>query len=431
MWLTIIVICFYCLYISALFQRNKYFFLHSIFLIPMYSSVFFIDHNAHFINYALQSDSVHYAVKLLPLYLNTVYLILRFKTKAGKKLSVITVVVNAFLLYNLLLSIIYSVYHSSMLPLFYSSYSIPLFIIFFNSSNFMYEVADICQSAVPDKLLLQVYFIGFIVIYVSSIYYSISSGITTSLLDSRGVGSIFASTSALVYCVLYAPLLSKITGRKWPHVVTIAVGVTSLSKTAFLMLPAYAIYILRKLKKNLIKNIIYFPVGAVLLIVAVQQWTPPELQEQWALKFALGSNETLLDKSYLTRVDIYQDALDVIHEFPFGIGVGNFENYSHGGYRDPHNFVLNALSESGLLFGSLLILVIFTCFVRTAIQVSKGNYDYNHFSLITIFAIYTTASGVLLTTGSSEFSTMYYTPFYGVVIFQLLSLASFNVVKQR
>jgi hypothetical protein len=429
-WLTIIVISVYCLYITFLFQRNKYFFLHSIFLIPLYPSIFFIDHNAHFVYSGLESDSVHYVAKLLPLYLNTIYLALRFKSKKLNKLSLTIVVVNVVFMYNFILSIVYSVYHSSMLPFFYASYSIPLFVLFFNSCNFMEEVADIRQSVTKDIKVLQIYFIGFIFIYVTSIYYSIMSGITSSLLDSRGVGSVFASTSALVYCFLYAPLLSTLTGKKWPHIVTIIIGVTSLSKTAFLVVPAYLIVCFRKFKKNISRSIVYFSIGAALIIVLVQQFAPPALLEMWEIKFALGNDETLLDKSYMTRVDIYKDALEVIHDFPFGIGVGNFEKYSHGGYRDPHNFMLNALSESGLLFGSLLILVILICFVKTIIQISKGIFGFNHFSLVTIFAVYTTASGVLLITGTSEFSTQYYTPFYGVVIFQLLSMANSNGVKQ-
>lgn len=430
MWLTILVIFIYCLYISYLFQRNKFFYLHTIFLIPLYPSIFFIDHNGYHIFKGLESDSVHYIAKLLPLYLNTIYLVLRFKSKIIKKLSITIVVVNVFLLYNLLLSIVYSIHHASILPFFYSSYSLPLFVIFFNSRNFMEEVAEIRQSFSSDKKLLQVYFIAFIFIYAFSIYFSIRSGKTTTLLDSRGVGSVFASTSALIYCFLFAPLLSTITGKKWPHIVTVIIGITSLSKTALLILPAYMIVLFRKLKNSFSKSLIYFSIGFGFIFVLIQQFAPPVLLEMWRTKFALEGDESIFDKSYMTRIDIYNDALQAIRDFPFGIGVGNFERYSQSGYRDSHNFLINTLLESGILFGSLFILAILICLKMTISEISKGVFCFNHFSFITIFIVYATASGVLLTTGASELTKIYYTPFYGVVIFQLLNMASSETDKR-
>jgi hypothetical protein len=423
MWLTIVVIIALCGYISFLFERGRYFYLHSFFIIPLYPVIFFIDHNGHFLLPGLEADSVHYLAKLAPLYLNTLYLAVKFQPKRRQRLSFTSVVVNLFLLYNFALAVVYAFYHSSLLPLLYVSYSVPLFAIFFNSGNFAAEVTDIRNSTAPDRRVLQVYFVAFIFIYAASVYYSITSAVTSSLLDSRGVGSIFASTSALIYCFMYAPLLSVIIHRRWPHFVTLLMGVTSLSKTALLVLPAYGVLAYRRLKANMVKTLAIFLAVVALAIAFAPALLPPELVEEWEIKFALDSGETLLSKAYMTRLELYADALKAIGDFPFGIGVGNFERYSHDSYRDAHNFVLTILAESGVLIGSLLVLAVLGGLLRTVIEIFRGVFDFNHFSFISVFLVYFFAGGVLQTTGTSDLSPIYYTPFYGVALFQLLNLS--------
>lgn len=423
MWLTIAVIFVFCAYLTILFERKRYFYLHSFFLIPLYPIIFFVDHNGHYLVPGLEVDSVHYVAKLVPLYLNTLYLLLRFKPRRGAQLSFTTLVVNLFLLYNCALSIVYAVYHSSLLPLLYMSYSVPLFALFFNSRNLAEEVAEIRVSSAPDGAWLQLYFLAFIFVYAASVYYAIRSEVTTSLLDSRGVGSIFASTSALIYCFMYAPLLAVITKKKWPHFATLVIGITSLSKTALLVLPAYGLLMYRKLKVNVIKSVAVLCAVVALAIAFAPVLVPPELIEEWEVKFSTQSGESLLSKAYLTRIELYEDAFNAIRDFPYGIGVGNYERYGHHSYRDAHNFVLTILAESGLLVGGLLILVVIGGFIKTLIEISRGVYDFNHFSYLSVFLVYFFAGGVLQTTGTSELSTIYYTPFYGVALFQLLNLA--------
>jgi hypothetical protein len=421
MWVTVISIAAFCVYLTVLFARSRYFYLHSFFLIPIFPVVFFIDHNAHYVIEGLQSDSAHYVFKLLPLYLNTFYLLLRFRPKRYARVPVMPLLVNGYLAYTLLMAAMFSYDRASWLPLFYASYSLPLFALFVNSRNFADEVRVMRNSRDGEKALLQAYFAVFVLVYAASLAYSIGVGVTESLIDSRGVGSVFASTSALIYCALYAPLLATLSGRKWSHVVTMAVGVTSLSKTALLLIPGYLIALFRVTKARFGTVVLYGAVLAILCALALPM-VPESLFEMWELKFALEGGETLLEKAYETRVDIYSDALAVIKEHPFGIGVGNFEHYSHTGYRDSHNFVLNTIVESGLLFGVVLIGVFFASFARTVDQIRRGHFEFQHASLLGTFLIYFAAGGVLLTTGTSEFSTIYYTPFYGVAIFQLLSL---------
>jgi len=429
MWLTILAIIFSCIYITFLFQRNKYFYIHSFFLIPLYPAIFFIDHNAHFVIRNMETDSVYPVVKLLPLYLNMFYLAVRFRIN-NNDLTPTFVIINIYLIYNVIISIVYSFYYVSILPFFYISYSIPAFFLYFNSTNFSEEVVDIRVSVAIDKKILNIYFVGFIIIYVAGVYYSIKSGITTSLLNSRSVGSIYASTSALVYCFLYAPLLSSITGKKWPHFLTVFIGLTSLSKTALLMLPAYSMLMLARIKTNIIRNLPKYLVGAIVLLALMPLLASTPLGEYWQAKFALDSGQNLLSKSYLTRGEIHDTAFKAIREFPFGIGVGNFEKYSDSGYHDAHNFMINILVESGVIFGSLMILIFCSCFLKTFKELFNGTFDFNHFSFVCIFAVYVTASGVLQTTGTSELTPIYYTPFYGVVVFQLLNTFRSNRLKQ-
>lgn len=424
MWLTVTLIATCCGYLMFLFQRSRHFYLHSFFLVPLYPAIFFVDHNGHFLIDSLEVDSVDYVAKLVPLYLNALLLALRFKSRLTLRLSFIDVAVNAFLLYNVVLGVVYSFYHSSWLPLFYISFSVPLFLLFFNSRNFAEEVAAVGAAGAGEKRLLKLYFCAFVLIYAASIYYAIRSSITTSLLDSRGVGSIFASTSALVYCFMYAPLLAQISKSRWPHLVTIGIGVTSLSKTALLMLPGYGLMLYGRLKRNLVRNLSLYLIVLVLLTVLIPVLTPEDLKEEWEIKFALDSGETLLSKAYMTRLELYADALRIIHDAPFGIGVGNFELFSHDNYRDAHHFVLTVLSESGLLVGGLFILAVVAGLIRTLLDVARGRFTYWHFSLISVFLVYFFAGGVLQTTGTSEFSTIYYTPFYGVALLQLLNLTA-------
>ncbi len=429
MWLTLTVIVAFCLYLSCLYKISRYFYLHSLFLLPLYPAIFFIDHNGHYLVPGAELDSVHYAVKLLPLYLNIVYLVLRFKPRVVRRLTFTTVIANLFLLYNVGLAVIYSVYHASMLPIFYMSYSVPLYALFFNSRNFVLEVARLRRSRTAGKRLLEVYFMAFLFIYAASIYYSIYSNITSTLLDSRGVGSIFASTSALIYCFMFAPLLASLTGKRWPLVAIVVIGMTSLSKTALLMLPAFTILLYRKFRNNIAKYSIYYSAAAVLLVSLAPALIPSELVEEWEYKFSLGSHETFLEKAYMNRIDLYEDALKVIRDFPYGIGVGNFERYSHNSYRDPHNFALTTICESGALIGGLFLLAMIGGAMRTVAQVGRGAFDFNHFSFISLFLAYFFAGGVLQTTGTSEVSTIYYTPFYGAMIFQLLALSDRGVSR--
>lgn len=424
MWLTILVIGALCLYLTYLLERGRYFYLHSFFLIPLYPVVFFVDHNAHYLTRGAEVDAVHYVVKLLPLYLNVLYLLLKFKPRTFTKVSLTLVVANLFLLYNAALSIVYAFYHSSMLPLFYVSYSAPVFALYLNSRNLGEEVAEIRRAAAPDKKLLSLYFLAFIFVYAASIYYAIRAGVTTSLLDSRGVGSIFASTSALVYCLMYAPLLAGINGKRWPYLVTILISVTSLSKTALLIVPAFLILLYRKFKKNVLKHAAYYMFAVFAVVALIPALASTDLAAEWAVKFSLESGQGYLEKFYMTRLQLYEDALRVIGDFPYGIGVGNFERYSHDDYRDPHQFVLATLVESGLVVGVLFVLVVCGAFLRALLEAARGRYDFNHFSVISVFLVYVFSGGVLQTVGTSEFSVIYYTPFYGVVIFQLLNLAS-------
>jgi len=421
MWVTVVAVAVFCFWLTWLFARSQYFYLHSFFLIPIYPVIFFIDHNAHYVFENLQSDSLNYVVKLLPLYLNSFYLLLRFRQKRSKTLRLMPLLVNGYLAYSLLAAAIFSFVHASWLPLFYASYSIPLFALFFNSRNFAEEVDAKRGSRDGDTKLLEAYFAAFVFVYAASLAYSINASITKSLLDSRSVGSVFASTSALIYCTLYAPLLAALSNRKWPHVTTLIIGVMALSKTVLLMVPGYLIALLRQRKERFGTVVLYVACVSILCIHIVPL-VPDSLLTNWETKFALDDRETFFEKAYLTRTEIYSDTFSVIMKHPLGTGIGNFERHTDTGYRDSHNFIFNTIAESGWFFGIALCGVFFAGFVRTAIQIKKGHFEFQHMSFLGIFLIYIAAGGVLLTTGTSEFSTIYYTPFYGVAILQFLNL---------
>lgn len=61
------------------------------------------------------------------------------------------------------------------------------------------------------------------------------------------------------------------------------------------------------------------------------------------------------------RLILYKDALSVIENNPFGIGLGNFGSYSYFDY--PHNLFLEALAELGWVPGILFITMIFLSFI--------------------------------------------------------------------
>jgi hypothetical protein len=423
MWVTLLTVVIFCFGLTFLVARNQYFYLHSFFLIPLYPVIFFIDHNAHIVIHDLQSDSVHYVVKLLPLYLNAIYLLYRFRPRRNMRQELLPLVVNGFLTYNFLAAFVFAVQLNSLLPLFYASYSVPIFAVFYNARNFREELAEIRRNPGPDIILIKLYFLAFVFVYAATLVYSISAGITTTLLDSRGVGSVFASTSALVYLAVYAPLLVTISERKWPHIVTVIIGVMTLSKTILLFMPSYLIALVRHLRVRS-RPVVLYGLGIIIVGVLALSYIPESIFQLWAVKFDTSEefDDTLLSKFYLNRTNIFNDAVSAIKENPFGIGVGNFEHYSSTGYRDSHNFGINTVLESGWIFGLAFLGVFFVCFVRAISQIRGGSWEFQQFSFLTVFLIYMTASGVLLTTGSSDFIAIYYTPFYGVAIFQLISL---------
>lgn len=71
---------------------------------------------------------------------------------------------------------------------------------------------------------------------------------------------------------------------------------------------------------------------------------------------------------------LWTEALELSDKYPLlGVGVGEFKNY--GSATSAHNMVLNNLAEFGLLFGSLLnILVFLPFFIGFKIQVRKDRY---------------------------------------------------------
>jgi len=424
MWLTWLVIAGFLGLQVALFRRGRFFFTHSLFLIPLHASVFFVDHNASRVFTGLAVDAVPPFIKLLPIYVTIALLFLkRIPRPPGGEVGLIRVC-NAFLLWYAATTLGSAVWLKSLLPLFYLSFSVPLFWVFLNASNIHTEWQEWQEEhGKKDVVLLFGAFLGFILVFAAGLYYSLSAGLTTSLLDSRGVGSIFASTSAVVYCLLYAPMLTRYTGRALPYWVLVAVSVISLSKTAVLLMPAGVLMLLRNNKAHFLKHKVRYGLmlaglGAGCLYALGTAWGET-LVDLWSLKFTLGGDQTsLLEKAYETRMEMYGVAVDLIKSHPLGIGLGNFERYHHLGYRDPHNFALCMMVEGGWVMavpflGGLLIALLRA--MRSALV--SPRMTYLQFILISFLLISFSSSGVLASTGSSAQSAIYYTPFYGAAFF--------------
>lgn len=70
------------------------------------------------------------------------------------------------------------------------------------------------------------------------------------------------------------------------------------------------------------------------------------------------------------RVILYSDALNAIKDNPMGIGLGNFIQYSYFDY--PHNLILEAFAELGLISGTMLILMLLLSFIGLK-RIAKNN----------------------------------------------------------
>lgn len=423
MWLTLLVIAFLTWYEWFLFRKSKYFFVHSLFLVPLFATIFFIDHNASRVFHGLDRDAVPPIVKLIPVYVATFLMYRRRVPIRMGRQPIPVLLINGFLAWLLISTLISALWMGEWVPAFIVSFSIPIFWVVFNSQNVHEELSAIALASLFDRALLQVYYLSFFSVYILSLYYSISSGLTSSLLDSRAVGSIFASTSAIVFCVLYTPLLADITRTRYPYAVMALVCVLSLSKTALFLVPLSALLIYKNHKQHFKANRLryYFLAGVCVLafLYLMQTQWYEILAKFWVGKFTLGAGQSsFLEKAYFTRMKLYKVALDLIAKYPFGIGMGNFELFQQWGYKDPHNFVLTMLVEAGWIMGVPMILALVWIFARLFGDALKAaRITFLHYTLCTVFLIYFTSSGVLAITGYPGMSVVYYTPFYGVAIF--------------
>lgn len=429
MSITIAIIIIFSVYQYFLYRRKTLVFLHFFYLIPLHASIFFVDHNVDKIFQGLQPDSTAPVVKMVPVYLATAMMwkLRRPASVAGWETG--AKIVNLYLLWSCLVTAVSAFVFESMLPIFVCSYTFPLFWLFFNCGNIHEEVKAAQTPTRFDALALQAYFVTFFVIFLFAIYYSIISGLSRSLMDSRNVGSVFASTSAIVYCVLYGSLLVQITGRKYPYAITAIVSIISLSKTAVFLLPGALLISARIFPGHFRKHRRVYGVAMLVFVggflyVSQQSWFA-DLWELWKFKFTLGDDESsLMAKAYSSRLEIYEVALDLIRRFPLGIGVGNFERFHHLGYRDPHNFVLNELVEGGVFLGIPFLFVMLVVFLRQVKRAIASTFaPFYRFPIITLSLVYFTSAGVLATTGTSELTPIYYTSFFGVALFFHLNMA--------
>lgn len=423
MWFTLVAISIFILFQIFLYRRGKFFFIHSLFLIPLHATLFFIDHNAARVIPGLARDSVYPVIKLLPVYITTLLLYkCRVPSEPNRK-KIFVRVINFFLLWLFTSTVISAFLLQESNPLLIASFTAPVFWVFFNSENIHTELADMKEAAPFDKNMLQLYYLGFFTVYILSLYYSVASGITSSLLDSRNAGSIFASSSAIVYCILFAPLLSQFSDKKYPYIIMILICVLSLSKTALFIVPMGTLMLYRyfnsHFKKHKIKYLFALMVIIILFMFFMQTQAYDVLAKFWSGKFALGNKQaSFLEKAYSTRMKLYKIALDLIASNPMGIGMGNFELFQQWGYKDPHNFVLTVMVENGWIAGPIFLAVFFyTCFRIFVSAIRAPRISFVHFSMVTISLIYFSASGVLATTGYSDLNIVYFTPFYGVAIF--------------
>lgn len=75
------------------------------------------------------------------------------------------------------------------------------------------------------------------------------------------------------------------------------------------------------------------------------------------------------------RMTLYRDAIGIITEYPFGVGMGNFYKYSGLNFPYPHNLILEAFLELGWIAGTFLVLMIIFSFV--GLVKAKGNPYYD------------------------------------------------------
>lgn len=81
------------------------------------------------------------------------------------------------------------------------------------------------------------------------------------------------------------------------------------------------------------------------------------------------------------REPIYLTAISIINEFPlFGVGLGGFSEYSAGAY--PHNFILEIITETGLVGLLLLTIIIIVYFKSSNISLKHKTANGTFFFII-------------------------------------------------
>jgi O-antigen ligase len=94
------------------------------------------------------------------------------------------------------------------------------------------------------------------------------------------------------------------------------------------------------------------------------------------------------------RAGLFETAVNSISSHPFGIGWGNFENLGSDGNTYPHNIVLEALAEGGLIFGGIFLVWVAVSVWR-ARQASTGPVGAIAFALVVFLLTAATSTGDL------------------------------------
>ena len=187
--------------------------------------------------------------------------------------------------------------------------------------------------------------------------------------------------SSLAYVIaLYALLFRQLMPRAISAPLCIFLLIFSIltfSKGAWLLI-AVATFLMIILRYSLLKSLLYYLFGLVLLVLFNAIY--PKLMDSILLRFE-NSAET---NSY--RLQYLKDAFDIGTSYPFfGIGPGNYEYISSLYYLktiDPHNVFLQAYAETGAL-SVFLVVMLFIVSVRKGLVLHK----HNHLAVCTVVMI--------------------------------------------
>jgi hypothetical protein len=297
------------------------------------------------------------------------------------------------------------------------TWSVPGYFLFLIAGR-VTSVDDLSSTRGPFFAVL-----GFIGVNLGLIAFGLRTGRAETLFLTRNFGSFYASTAMLLFLSLFAGIawLGVARSRVWRMVfllVSAVAMVFSLSRTALLVLPEYASFLINRARRQRRGRltVALFTVAAVLVgyFLLNRSGLGTELALTWDQRFSGWRVwESFLD-AQAARSEEFAD----YHRRAFsetlvlGWGFGTFRFFSN--YGDAHNLFITEALENGLL--AAVVLLLSFSIPRAAAALRDKSLRPIGASVLTFIAIALMTGGML----SNRSPGQYYSALPGWALFFLI-----------